>query len=375
MSTKINLPLIKNCNQTALKHALINSFLIFISVSLTLLGTELAWRIFKKYPVFSLQYLPEKASFSQRMGTVVYDSNLGWVMSDSLIYNAPNNKITTTKHGIRKNSDNTEVLVGSILAVGDSFTHGSEVNDNQSWPAILERKLGETVLNAGVGGYGVDQIYLRAEKLVELLNPKILIFGILDQDILRNQYSSFGAQKPVFTLNNSNELELKNHPVPKISDDKKYFFNPLFFLGYSNFFIDNFSSSFPKVNQLLTKQEFKEEYKNGVGVTCELLKKISEKLKRDNIPLIVVFQYGGGFFASKSPRPDMDQAVIACIDKLSIPLVDEFEALSLAEKRGELEQYYVMHSNPKAFGHMSEKGNALIANLIKNKIDELKLLK
>jgi len=90
--------------------------------------------------------------------------------------------------------------------------------------------------------------------------------------------------------------------------------------------------------------------------------------------MIVVFQYGGGFFASKNSRPDMDIAVIKCINELSIPLVDEFEALSLAEKSGELEKYYVMHNNPKAFGHMSEKGNTLIANLIKNKIKELKLL-
>lgn len=367
--------MIKNHIKIKFKQVLLNTLLVFLSINLTLVTAELAWRIFKNYPIFSLQYLPEKSSYSQRMGTVIYDSDLGWVMSDALIYNAPNNKITTTKYGIRKNSDYTMVLEGSILAVGDSFTHGSEVNDDQSWPAILERQLGTTVLNAGVGGYGVDQIYLRAEKLIELLKPKMLIFGILDQDILRNQYTSFGAPKPFFTINNFNELELRNHPVPKISNDKKFIFNPLYYLGYSNFFIDNFSTSFPKVNQLLIKQEFKEEYKNGVEVTCALLKKMSEKVNQIKIPMIVVFQYGGGFFASKNPRPAMDEAVISCINKLSIPLVDEFEALTLAEKNGVLEDYYVMHKNPKAFGHMSEKGNNLIANLIKNKIEELNLLK
>ena len=51
-----------------------------------------------------------------------------------------------------------------ILAVGDSFTFGDEVKDDETWPAHLQQLLGRRVLNAGVSGYGFDQIVLRAEK-------------------------------------------------------------------------------------------------------------------------------------------------------------------------------------------------------------------
>ena len=52
-----------------------------------------------------------------------------------------------------------------ILAVGDSFTFGDEVNDGQTWPAQLQLLTGRRVLNGGVSGYGFDQIVLRAEQL------------------------------------------------------------------------------------------------------------------------------------------------------------------------------------------------------------------
>ena len=50
-----------------------------------------------------------------------------------------------------------------ILAVGDSYTYGEEVGENDSWPAQLQRIKNQRVLNAGVSGYGFDQSVLRAE--------------------------------------------------------------------------------------------------------------------------------------------------------------------------------------------------------------------
>jgi hypothetical protein len=55
--------------------------------------------------------------------------------------------------GIRMSShQRTPVEPGAILLVGDSFGAGSEVDDPDSWPAQLERKIGTRVLNAAVGG-------------------------------------------------------------------------------------------------------------------------------------------------------------------------------------------------------------------------------
>ena len=62
--------------------------------------------------------------------------------------------LTTDANGFR----NPPLAAGAtaprydILAVGDSFVAGSNVSDDQAWPALLARATGESVYNLGVGG-------------------------------------------------------------------------------------------------------------------------------------------------------------------------------------------------------------------------------
>lgn len=101
-----------------------------------------------------------------------------------------------------------------ILAVGDSFTYGGEVDDDESWPAELQRRLGRPVWNGAVPGYGFDQTVLRAEQLVPLLRPSLLLVGVIPDDVRRCTYSTRFAPKPYFTLAGDG-LELHNVPVPR----------------------------------------------------------------------------------------------------------------------------------------------------------------
>src|SRR5688500_2646553 len=50
---------------------------------------------------------------------------------------------------------------GRINTYGDSFTHGDQVNDGETWQEYLAGRLGEPVRDFGVGGYGVYQAYRR----------------------------------------------------------------------------------------------------------------------------------------------------------------------------------------------------------------------
>ena len=71
-----------------------------------------------------------------------------------------------------------------ILILGDSFTFGTNVSDEESYPYYLERLLpGTEVLNMGIEGYGHDQmlLYLKEEGLK--YNPDIIIVGFLYCDI------------------------------------------------------------------------------------------------------------------------------------------------------------------------------------------------
>ena len=74
-----------------------------------------------------------------------------------------------------------------INTYGDSFTHGDQVNDGETWQEYLAGHLGEPIRNFGVGGYGVYQSYLRMirEERTEHSAPN-LIFYIWGDDHIRS---------------------------------------------------------------------------------------------------------------------------------------------------------------------------------------------
>jgi hypothetical protein len=75
----------------------------------------------------------------------------------------------------------------TVLAVGDSFTSGEEVKDEETWAAHLQQLLGKRVLNAGVSGYGFDQIVLRAEMIVRTRHPSAVVVSFIADDVLRTE--------------------------------------------------------------------------------------------------------------------------------------------------------------------------------------------
>jgi hypothetical protein len=101
-----------------------------------------------------------------------------------------------------------------IVVLGDSFTFGEEVSDDETYSHDLESALRSTeVLNLGVQGYGHDQmlLYLREEGLK--YHPDVVIVGFAYLDIYRNLWTFFAYAKPKFRLV-SDSLELTNVPVP-----------------------------------------------------------------------------------------------------------------------------------------------------------------
>ena len=106
-----------------------------------------------------------------------------------------------------------------ILAVGNSFTFGDEVEDSETWAAHLEEILNKRVLNAGVGAYGIDQAFLRAELLLDKYDPDVVILSFISDDISRTEFSYYpygGGWKPYFEYRDGS-LILRNVPVPQQS--------------------------------------------------------------------------------------------------------------------------------------------------------------
>ncbi|MHC4493935.1 MAG: SGNH/GDSL hydrolase family protein, partial [Planctomycetota bacterium] len=96
-----------------------------------------------------------------------YDPKLGWIPRPR--HRSANGLRNTNAAGIRGTVEYASVPGPGALRIavfGDSYTYGAEVRDEDSWPRVLERDLGERgipteVLNFGVGAYGMGQAYLR----------------------------------------------------------------------------------------------------------------------------------------------------------------------------------------------------------------------
>ncbi len=127
---------------------------------------------------------------SKKPTFLVYDDQLGWTIGSSR--RSENGLYFSSVEGIRSATIDTTFADRSasyrIALLGDSFMFGEEVPFESSLGYQLEAALGSgfQVLNFGVPGYGVDQMYLRYEKDVRQWNPDVVILGFTDDDIIRS---------------------------------------------------------------------------------------------------------------------------------------------------------------------------------------------
>jgi len=96
---------------------------------------------------------------------------------------------TTNSLGIRGPALSTKLADHKrVLAIGDSFTLGMQVADDQTFSALLTEALGEnvTVLNAGVPGYGTEQAVGLMRRLVPLAQPEAVLLTVYTGNDLRD---------------------------------------------------------------------------------------------------------------------------------------------------------------------------------------------
>ncbi len=97
--------------------------------------------------------------------------------STEVIFNQK--KITTTDHYTRWTGahpyDENLIRVGVF---GGSTTFGTEVTDEDSWPALLQQKLGNkyAVINFGVPGYSTAENIIQMALIAPEKHPHIVIF-------------------------------------------------------------------------------------------------------------------------------------------------------------------------------------------------------
>jgi len=117
-----------------------------------------------------------------------------------------------------------------IIAVGDSYTYGADVDHADAYPTRLAELTGLALANQGVPGYGPLQALLRYEQIAGAYpNADIVVLGIMHENINRllNAYrsalyrSSFFGFKPYVepTAGGPRIRSNPNGPAPRSFDD------------------------------------------------------------------------------------------------------------------------------------------------------------
>jgi len=159
------------------KKILFSAILVSLSIFTALAIAEMAARYFK----------PETQPYSEKLKTNPH-AKLGWLPSEG--------KVTEYTHEYRAHFDvnsygmNDEPIDTSnalpkhrILSVGDSHTFAVGIDQQETWPNVLEKKLFGTdsdtgaVYNAGVIGYNLGQYLVRSRLLEDVVDPKVTIIG------------------------------------------------------------------------------------------------------------------------------------------------------------------------------------------------------
>lgn len=264
------------------------------------------------------------------------------------------------KGGTRSNGATGAVMGGSIvLAVGDSFTWGEEVEDDVTLPAFLQSALSWPVVNGGVSGYGFDQIVLRAEALAAAVHPEVIVVAFIADDIRRTEMRRlWGAEKPYFDLTDGG-LVLRNVPVPKRPDPATTLSFWQKTLGYSYLF------DFVLRRLDLLYEWFGDHLRvhpagSGERIACALTERLAELQKKARARVLVVALYDpvtwqDPAFAAEQRR--LTKGLLACAAKEKLAVFDTYDAMAAIAARGEVRGLY-------GTWHLSPAGNRLIAELI-----------
>jgi hypothetical protein len=150
-----------------------------------------------------------------------HDSELGWVNRPNLILRdlyGPGIHLSTDSRGFRTGREAPEPPGRPAIRVvcsGDSFTAGFGVGDGEDWCSLLRQEDGRlAAVNLAIGGYGVDQAYLRYRRERESLPHDLHLFAFITEDFRRMMSDRFlGHAKPRLTVD-GDSLVITNYPVP-----------------------------------------------------------------------------------------------------------------------------------------------------------------
>ncbi len=140
-----------------------NLALLVTSIIFSLVLCEVGLRLFTPFPVTEESNKTDDPVLGYRLSTHLDDVD---------------------QHGFR----NRPMETYDIAAIGDSFTYGSNVSSDQTWPALLGKMTGTEVYNFGVGSYGIFTYHAILKTLVKP-DARGVIIGLFSANDLAMRFS------------------------------------------------------------------------------------------------------------------------------------------------------------------------------------------
>ena len=248
--------------------------------------------------------------------------------------------------------DNFSPSGKKVLICGDSFAYCCGVLDNETWPYYLSEETGWRITNAGVSGYGLDQIILRLEKVIDDIRPEIVIISMIADDISRCELSKRTHFKPYYNIVDG-EPVLCNQPVPspvELPEEHRWYEKSLII----RHLIGVFSEGRRQVPDRIR------EHNKGKLVARYLCSRAKNITRRYNAELLMVIQSPHAF-----PGEDESHKIAELekmISSLNIPVLNLLPLMDqdFAGRNAERKALFVEHMDAPGNKWVAEKVEAFI---------------
>jgi len=248
-----------------------------------------------------------------------------------------------------------------VLLYGDSF---AACNEKPCFQDVLNNDPAFSkkcyLLNNGVGGYGLDQIYLLMRQSIQKYNNPLVIFSLLTEDIDRTILSVRIGQKPRFILQDG-KLRLAGIPI---NDNASDFFEKtrpqvnsyLFQMGLHGKVFPNWVAS------TLNREGVKRNEK--ITLTRAILKEAIADLRENGIEFLFLV-FVGNWKGESSIMEDRDwrlDTIVQVIKDENVNYINAKDVLraDMAETGRTVEEYFIPGD-----GHYNGYANTVVAGRLK----------
>jgi hypothetical protein len=316
---------------------------------------DLASDGWKRAFVRDYEQLRKNASLGTDLGGYVHDPVLGW--------DTPNHV-----RGPRQYQVNKPPGVFRVAVVGDSFTWGAEVAEDETYPRRLELRLGGgEVLNMGVRGYGIDQIALKYLQYGRAYRPDLLIVAIWTLDYVRTPLTFYRFAKPLYVIDPATRaLVLTRTPVPPPDEEYRILKRQLGPFSYTYAFL---REKFLTLGQAADYERYYAQWDPLIGT---ILSRLVEVARADRTPvLFLVIEHGQAFTSDALLSACCERKhLLEIIHGLSVDVIDLAEALSTKYSRQVVYDRMYIHHRGAPSGHFTRSGNEAVAEIIGSYIGE-----